>query len=630
MIFFANTQGTITKIINEPIYQGSHNVSRVVLVAPFSTASVTVAFRLPNGVKTTINLATPNMVQETLTDVITATGQEYSAWAYLLPRSITEYAGQVQVQFFVHDTNSGLLATFTTTITIQKGVAPILPSEPTADIYTQILEYLAVLETKFRSIIIPVIELPNTADTINKNAIYVLNSSTGTYSYYVYDSGIDAFIRIDKAIEEVDTLTAITQIADKNRLYLHGNDLYYYNGTAVKLLTETDKTQLQNSIDTAQATANNAINRADSAVSTAGTAYDKASSAETTANSAQATATNALAEATNALELAQGYDQEIEEIAQTASNASSTANSASTTADSALQKAEEALNKAGSVTGVFVPKGNASSIADLPTPSAETLGWLYNMTNDFTTTADFVEGAGINYKAGENVAIIEPTPRVYKYDVFSGTVDLSTIQSDIATLQGQMADLLYKEISITSFTNNKSTQEIGSSVTAVTLTWAFNKTPVRVTLDGEERAVNSTGESLTGLSITANKTWKLQATDERNYTATRTTSISFLNGVYYGVATAPKTYDSEFVKGLTKTLRSSKLTSFTVTAGEGQYIYYCIPTRFGTASFKVGGFDGGIALVDTISFTNASGYTEDYYIYRSDYPNLGGSTVVVS
>ena len=41
------------------------------------------------------------------------------------------------------------------------------------------------------------------------------------------------------------------------------------------------------------------------------------------------------------------------------------------------------------------------------------LGKVYNITGDFTTTADFVEGAGKKYTAGTNVAVAEATAPVY-------------------------------------------------------------------------------------------------------------------------------------------------------------------------------------------------------------------------
>ena len=87
---------------------------------------------------------------------------------------------------------------------------------------------------------------------------------------------------------------------------------------------------------------------------------------------------------------------------------------------------------------------------------------------------------------------------------------------------------------------------------------------------------------------------------------------------------------NQFILSLAKTLQSSKAKTFTVNAGEGKHIYYVIPSRYGTPVFKVGGFEGGFDKLGTFSFTNASGYTEDYDIYKSSNSNLGNTTVVVS
>lgn len=208
---------------------------------------------------------------------------------------------------------------------------------------------------------------------------------------------------------------------------------------------------------------------------------------------------------------------------------------------------------------------------------------------------------------------------------------LGGLEARMTAAEAQIADLRYTAISISSFSHNLGTVEVGTKVTAVKLSWSFNKTPEAVTLDGVAQAAGSTGANLTGLSIKSTapgtaKTWTLKATDERGAVATKTAALSAYNGVYYGVAVLPGAYDSGFILGLTKTLRNSKLPSFSVTAGAGQYIYYCLPKRLGPCTFVFGGFVGGIDLVSTISFTNASGYTEDYYIYRSAQPNLGATT----
>ena len=76
---------------------------------------------------------------------------------------------------------------------------------------------------------------------------------------------------------------------------------------------------------------------------------------------------------------------------------------------------------------VYKPAGSIA-FANLPALTAANLGKVYNITDAFTTTADFVEGAGKKYKAGADVGIIgieEEGETVYKYNVFANFVDLA-------------------------------------------------------------------------------------------------------------------------------------------------------------------------------------------------------------
>lgn len=63
-------------------------------------------------------------------------------------------------------------------------------------------------------------------------------------------------------------------------------------------------------------------------------------------------------------------------------------------------------------------------------------GKVYNVTNAFTTNANFVEGAGKKHTAGTNVVVVnvgtEETPE-YKYDVISSFVDLDNYQELVAS-----------------------------------------------------------------------------------------------------------------------------------------------------------------------------------------------------
>lgn len=81
----------------------------------------------------------------------------------------------------------------------------------------------------------------------------------------------------------------------------------------------------------------------------------------------------------------------------------------------------------GMISSVYKPAGSVA-FASLPTLAAGVLGNVYNVTDAFTTTSDFVEGSGKNYPAGTNVVVVNTgtsSSPIYKFDVLSGFVDLS-------------------------------------------------------------------------------------------------------------------------------------------------------------------------------------------------------------
>lgn len=86
------------------------------------------------------------------------------------------------------------------------------------------------------------------------------------------------------------------------------------------------------------------------------------------------------------------------------------------------QEVEDAIN--AKLGAVYKPRGSVA-FAELPELSADNVGSVYDISNAFITTEDFIEGAGKSYPAGTNVAIIEPSDGVYKYDVLGGSIDMS-------------------------------------------------------------------------------------------------------------------------------------------------------------------------------------------------------------
>lgn len=95
-------------------------------------------------------------------------------------------------------------------------------------------------------------------------------------------------------------------------------------------------------------------------------------------------------------------------------------------ADNVYTKTETDDKINGALSSVYKPAGSVA-FASLPTPSADNLGNVYNVTDGFTTDDRFVEGTGQEYPAGTNVAVVETSsePATYKFDVMSGFVDLS-------------------------------------------------------------------------------------------------------------------------------------------------------------------------------------------------------------
>ena len=264
----------------------------------------------------------------------------------------------------------------------------------------------------------------------------------------------------------------------------------------------------------------------------------------------------------------------------------------------------------------------------------------------------FYEGTQSQYnelasKNDNGIYFLSDTQSIYKGDVLygggSGDVDIAT--STTAGIVKPSSDFdiaadgtltLYKKIDITSFTNSVGNVEKGSEVSSAVFSWAINKTPTALTLKkGTENYSVQVSDSSKTLAfnpaLTANSTFTLTATDSRSASDSLNSSINFLNGRYWGIGTVTSAdnVNNDFVLGLTKELASSRVKTFTVMAGAGQYIYYAIPSAFGTPSFFVGGFEGGFDLLKTFEFQNSKGYTESYNVYKSTNANLGNTTVEV-
>ena len=92
----------------------------------------------------------------------------------------------------------------------------------------------------------------------------------------------------------------------------------------------------------------------------------------------------------------------------------------------ALSKQIEAVDQKldDAIVGIYSPGGSVA-FASLPELTADVLGMVYEVTDDFTTDSRFKEGAGRSYPAGTNVAVINTGTNaspVYKFDATTGAI----------------------------------------------------------------------------------------------------------------------------------------------------------------------------------------------------------------
>jgi hypothetical protein len=208
--------------------------------------------------------------------------------------------------------------------------------------------------------------------------------------------------------------------------------------------------------------------------------------------------------------------------------------------------------------------------------------------------------------------------------------------------------------SIATFSDSISaTQEIGSgtwkAIGALTFTATYNNGPPDATPYVAKSTSGGTNTWASNLNMTTSPAFEGPTTNTiivthrtsvgtitftlyaQSGTETSNTveTVTFYNKRHWGVTTEASGWDSSDIGNLASNeLSNSKAKTFTVTAGAGEYILYAYPSRLGTATFTVGGFEGGFESPATVSRTNDSGFVENYYVYRSTNANLGATTVV--
>ena len=184
--------------------------------------------------------------------------------------------------------------------------------------------------------------------------------------------------------------------------------------------------------------------------------------------------------------------------------------------------------------------------------------------------------------------------------------------------------LYYIKPSITSFNMSPSTTqyEKGQTVSSLSFTWSYNKNITSQSLSNCNIAL-SDRKATYSTPITSNKSFTLTCSDGEN-TVSASKNITFLDKLYWGSKAEGK-IDSAFILSLSNSnFATAKAGTYSMTVAKGEYGYIAMPTSIGVlSSVWIGGFEATVDDMGEIDFTNASGYTSKYKIYRTGKSGLG-------
>lgn len=200
----------------------------------------------------------------------------------------------------------------------------------------------------------------------------------------------------------------------------------------------------------------------------------------------------------------------------------------------------------------------------------------------------------------------------------------------VENVQEALDLIFYVPVDVTSMSGGSS-NEIGSTVHGVSLAWTINKA---VTSQSLNQSIGSIDPTLRAYNyapdITSDKTFTLTASDGTT-SDNASTSVSFFRKRYWGAAADPDLKDDQAaIRALSQEFATNRNKAVTYNCSGGKYPYFIYPTSFGAlTAVTVGGLAFTDFVQDTISFTNASGHTENYYVTRFNGIQTGSAINVV-
>lgn len=221
---------------------------------------------------------------------------------------------------------------------------------------------------------------------------------------------------------------------------------------------------------------------------------------------------------------------------------------------------------------------------------------------------------GKAYKSG-NV-----TQEQYNEDMKALNDTLATFDERIKVLEKAGPNIV-----IASFKSTPVTALAGSTA-AVKLEWETNVEARLTTING----MNVAGNSYTAVGVNSTRTFTLEVTDKSGNVDVATTRIDFVNNIIYGGSNDEAPTSNTLNLLSTKVLSDEVSRVINIDTGSGAYAYFAYPKRLGKVKFITHGmFEGGFEDPEIVAYSNAAGFNEEYYAYRSSYKITGVTEIQV-
>ena len=224
---------------------------------------------------------------------------------------------------------------------------------------------------------------------------------------------------------------------------------------------------------------------------------------------------------------------------------------------------------------------------------------------------------------------IDPETLIVKSDNVSyDNPEFTNITEAVNSLIYEKSGLLSEYIE--NFSISPSIVEIGSTVTSITFNYHINNneysnlTKAEINNGIGEVPINGNTYIATGLSINQDTEYKFTLTNNTMNIGEKITDIKFDKKIYYGInnniislPTDILSFDSVFVEDNEDNIYKKKLI---LNNGNG-FLYIAIPSTLGISidDISINDFKDSNWETSELNFTNASGHSEMYTLFRSGY-----------